>query len=246
MGAMGNMVDVRKWNWPGYLTFGKSGSPSKSSGLHNPSTPPPPTPKQESGETPSPSPGVQELAVEGLLQVKYGEIDTESLHEAINSEHVHSPQPSQLGLSPASHSPSVPATPARSLSPSPATETEVVEVGDASEGIETSKPDDEDEGDKSESEGEGGTRSESDTASHSPSVEAPHESPEPEEPEEPIPSFNISSIHLANGDDPSATSRKRVLHLTVRLQTSFLHIAESLDLCISPETSIDHCLDRGA
>ncbi|KAK7687912.1 hypothetical protein QCA50_009131 [Cerrena zonata] len=204
-GAMGNMVDVRKWNWPGYLTFGKSGSPSKTAGTHTPSTLSSAL-KPEPEETPSASlSNAQESTSEGLLQVKHGEIDTESLHEAINSEHVHSPQPSQHQLSPSTQSPSVPATPARSVSPSLAVESEAPSKStvdtDLTQGENVSDGDD----DQAE-----GSESESESDSHSSSVESEKPSP----PEEPIPSFNVTSIHLSDGDDIYATSRKRVLHLT--------------------------------
>lgn len=203
---MGNMVDVRKWNWPGYLTFGKSGSPSKTAGTHTPSTLSSAL-KPDTEETPSTSlSNVQESTSEGLLQVKHGEIDTESLHEAINSEHVHSPQPSQHQLSP-----SVPATPARSVSPPLAVEPEVADTDVAPEERVSDGGDDQAEGSEPESESD----------SHSSSVEEPEEPPPPEEP---IPSFNVTSIHLSDGDNIHTTSRKRVLHLTVRqLLPSAIH-----------------------
>ncbi|KAI0047223.1 hypothetical protein FA95DRAFT_1559283 [Auriscalpium vulgare] len=81
--ALGNSMDVRKWNWPGYLTFGKGArksgpaSPEKTErGLHDGD------PETDAAYRAAES--ATELAhrFDGELHVR---IDTESLHDAMSS-----------------------------------------------------------------------------------------------------------------------------------------------------------------
>ncbi|OCH87382.1 hypothetical protein OBBRIDRAFT_796262 [Obba rivulosa] len=92
MPSMNLSMDMRglKWNWPGYLTFGKV--PRTSSLPTSPSGTPAKLPPSDTDQhtTTDDSVDAKQHAIEGLKPDPVG-VDTESLLEAISSQNVHTP-----------------------------------------------------------------------------------------------------------------------------------------------------------
>ncbi|CAL1715011.1 unnamed protein product [Somion occarium] len=243
--SMPNMgVEMRniKWSWPGYLTFGKTTSAK-------PSVPPTPTstPSNLANEPPTLSDefGKKEDSVTpegGRLSVKPPDIDTESLNEAINSE-VHSPQPSQLGSpSPSSPSPAVSSSPIASSSPEPREKSaskdatppsadEPDAVQDDQTEIQENKESSIDHESQSSVEEDQGLPASNEPTVNTDPVPAPVAEPQVEEalPSEPLPSFLTTTVYLAEGDDPCATIRRKVLHVTMHPLTLALIVDTDRD-----------------
>ncbi|OJT02904.1 hypothetical protein TRAPUB_6574 [Trametes pubescens] len=178
-----------KWNWPGYLTFGKSGANSRPSSI-------PQTPTAVAAENggssqaqipPGKHEGEEALKPDGGAGGKGLDVDTASLLEAISTESMGSytraasPTPSALSRSSQLGDTSTHDF-TEHLSPVQSTKSPVLEDGDTVEA--------------------------SGVSSVPPSDPLPPTTPRVSR------SFLGSSVYLASPGDPLATERKRVLHLT--------------------------------
>lgn len=179
-----------KWNWPGYLTFGKSAANSKPSSI--PPTPPAIAVENAANDRDGAGKHVDSegLKPDGGKRRETLDVDTASLLEAISTE--------SLGSY------------TRAASPTPSALSRSSQLGESStqDAGESLSPVDS---------GKSPTQGGEDTAGEDGGAPAP--SLQPLQPTtasaRPPRSFLGSSVYIASPDDPLATERKRVLHLTV-------------------------------
>ncbi|KAI0350698.1 hypothetical protein OH77DRAFT_1488693 [Trametes cingulata] len=195
--AMNLGLDMKalKWNWPGYLTFGKSGTTSKSSSA--PQTPP------AAAVLPIESPDAQRgtaitASNEGLrpdggigARKETLDVDRASLLEAISTESIGS---YTRAASPA------PSVLSRSSQLGDSTVTEAAEKG-SSVGSRSSPV-------------QGNSEAEGTVEAAAGSVEIPASLLTKAAIPRTAPQFFRASVYLAHPDDPLATEKKRLLHLT--------------------------------
>lgn len=182
----------RKWAWPGYLTFGKSGK--SSSQASSPVVP-------ENVKQKPPDPEVTPTLAMDIMPA----VDKESLQDAISSHHLETPLSS--GISPP---------------PTPPPSTSTTTLNDGNAGVPF--PDQESEPSTIDIQASPTDSEESSipTCSYGsvalPITESeesnfpPHEEPAPSKPKPPL---FTTTVHLADDSDPTATIRKKVLHITV-------------------------------
>ncbi|OBZ73855.1 Vacuolar fusion protein CCZ1 [Grifola frondosa] len=243
MPSMNLSVDMRnlKWNWPGYLTFGKSASSSKT-----PSIPPTPSP-HPGGDTSAASVPGDKIDEKGEMKLNPAEveIDAESLREAIATDNVHGP--SSRAVSPAPPvSPEIEEHSIQTSDDMPGTgnqnlvSPEVNTIAPARQDLSLERltdlppatvPFD-------------GLPSPPANPSDLPVVssQSSESGPESKPIERLLPSFFTTAIHLADSMDTLSTQRKRVLHLSViRNQLTIVVVADfdhSLDLPSLAEDAI--------
>jgi len=188
--TIGASMDVRKWNWPGYLTFSKGGVSQKTApqDQHQPADatqqntleeeeePAAATPDDVAGQSVSPGPEA------GLR----GEVDTESLHEAMSTDgrellQVDSTSPTEERRDVADVTPQAARDSVQDEQdpPPPSPSTPIVHPPDL-----TSPPS---------------------LSSSQSTIPVPV----------PAPSFRSFSLHFSSHDDPLATAQRRVLYITV-------------------------------
>ena len=200
--TIGASMDVRKWNWPGYLTFNRGVSPKLV-----PQDQPTDT-KGGSEEKPEDAP-VDPVAGEpdfpGTEEAGLpGEVDRESLHEAMSTDGIEMiqqkpPSEEQNGTAVDSTSQTRETSPDADVAPPTAIDS--LQCEDEQELSSSSSP-----------------PSPSTPVVHPPSLTSPPSLsssqstiPVPA----PAPSFRSFSLHFASHDDPLATEPRRVLHITV-------------------------------
>jgi hypothetical protein len=197
--TIGASMDVRKWNWPGYLTFSK-GVSSKTAPQDRPAAdaaentseeekPAEASPDGVAGQSVSPDPDSEA----GLR----GEVDTESLHEAMSTDgrellHKELPLEEENGSAVDSTSP-----------------TEERDVADVAQQVASDSVQDEQ---------DPPPPSPSTPIVRPPDLTTPlslsssqSTIPVPV----PAPSFRSFSLHFSSHDDPLATAQRRVLYITV-------------------------------
>ncbi|KAI0077703.1 hypothetical protein K474DRAFT_1661283 [Panus rudis PR-1116 ss-1] len=192
---MTNAMDVRKWSWPGYLTFGKNSS-GRSSVTQTPSSTSPPLPEStQPGEGKhEPVDGVDSGNNSGLVATTL-KLDTESLMEAMETDH--------------SRSPSVYSARGRSRSPAPSTtpldpDQQATQV--SNDANEPAKDCTEDATDVA-VEDSPQVPIDGDSAQ---GVDSPDEKTIERTPM----NFLFTTVHLSNPTEPSMTTRRRVYHVT--------------------------------
>ena len=204
--AIGASMDVRKWSWPGYLTFHKGmGMPPKTASQDELVDD-----KKSSEETPDGAAEADGVAGEPVSPshetVLRGEVDRESLHEAISTdgrEVLHENAPLREEDAPAP----VPAVDSTSQ-PEEATALTGIELQTISDDLQ-------DEQDPSP------------PASPSTAVVHPSSPPSLSSSQStlpvpvPAPSFRSFSLHFSPHDDPLVTVPRSVLYITVSKQSSF-------------------------
>jgi hypothetical protein len=196
--AIGASMDVRKWSWPGYLTFNKGNSPKIASQDE-------PVDDKTSSEVTTD--GTEADGVEGELVYPShetglrGEVDRESLHEAISTdgrESFHETAP----------------LPEENVPPTEIDSTSQAEEATAPEGVELQTI-----SDHSQDEQEPpppGSPSPSTPIIHPPTPPSLSSSQSTlSVPPVPTPSFRSFSLHFSPHDDPLVTAPRRVLYITV-------------------------------
>ena len=232
MPAVNLNMDVRnlKWNWPGYLTFGKNskdkekqknakvtGDEQKKSDTELESKPDTDGEGEASSVTEGEVPGSDPQNEEEKLRLEV-EVDTASLADAIESENIrggssneHSP-----GVSTPSEAPPSPAT--RTIGPlsdDDATPTAVQPVDPVPvlRGVdETSQQ-----------------TSSTGRPSPSPKEELP---PTVSEPPLPLVTFSQTPVHLAPLEHPLRTTKRRLYYLTVRRPSRAFFSRSELEMCL--------------
>ncbi|KAF5336725.1 hypothetical protein D9758_015089 [Tetrapyrgos nigripes] len=198
-----NNMDVRKWNWPGYLTFGKSHSKkgsASSTPLPEKSSPEaesePVTKDDKDKDDQEPEGGDDKARAttgtpsdsENIQQTDDGQVDQEALDDAISSTTA-SEEVGQLALTESSQQPGDHESDDKSITTSELDGTSSTKSSsfDAVVGSDTSKPVEE-------------------------SVSSPSPSPSPLPP----PEFSVATIHLSESPDTVQTRRRRVLYMADR------------------------------
>lgn len=238
-------LDVRniKWNWPGYLTFGKANSarpsvpttPLEPSRSHSSA---PSVNEQEEKPTATPPAAAME---DNKSDPRKDQpvIDTESLQEAMESDGIHahpsaesSPLPSPPVVTPLPEGVASPIT--EESSPDSHLTAEETPLPDSSDDEKSDNSEDHDDT-RLESSTDGLTVGQPDT----PPVVSPPPTPPPPEP---LPSFLQTTVFLPEGDDPSNTARRKVLHLTRNAVTLAFVVPYDLDLDLPAlaEDSVRH------
>ncbi|KAI0629146.1 hypothetical protein C8Q77DRAFT_1142379 [Trametes polyzona] len=177
-----------KWNWPGYLTFGKSAPSSKPSSL-------PQTPRAVTVERAEPTADPKAEASEGLRpdgrpsgrQRETLDVDAASLLEAISTESIGSYT--------------------RAASPAPSVLSKSSQLGETSGQDATENLSPVESGDSPAN----GNADATEVSEDAPAIQLNVASDTPARASR---SFLRSPIHLSQPDDPVATEMKRVLHLT--------------------------------
>jgi hypothetical protein len=194
--TIGASMDVRKWNWPGYLTFSKGGVSQKTA-LRDQQRQPADaatrnqqnTEEDEEDEEPaeaSPDGVAGQSVSPGPEAGLRGEVDTESLHEAMSTDgrellRVDSTSPTEEGREVADVTPQTASDSVQDEqgAPPPSPSTPIVHPPDL-----TSPPS---------------------LSSSQSTIPVPV----------PAPSFRSFSLHFSSHDDLLATARRRVLYITV-------------------------------
>jgi hypothetical protein len=197
--AIGASMDVRKWSWPGYLTFNK-GIPPKTASQDEPVDE-----KKNSEEAPdgAVADGVAGEPVSPSHETGLrGEVDRESLHEAISTDGRELFETAPL------REENAPATEVDSAS-----QAEEATTAPADVGLQTASDDSQDEQDEQDP---------SPPASPSTPIIHPPSPPSLSSsqstipvPPVPMPSFQSFSLHFPPHDDPLVTVPRRVLYITV-------------------------------
>ena len=200
--TIGASMDVRKWNWPGYLTFNKGVSPKLVPQDQPTDTKDGPEEKPEDAAVDTVAgepdfPGTEEVGLPG-------EVDRESLHEAMSTDGIEMiqqklPSEEENGTAVDSTSPTRETSPDVDVAPPTA-------IG--------SLQGEDEQGPSSSS----SPPSPSTPVVHPPSITSPPSLsssqstiPVPT----PAPSFRSFSLHFAAHDEPLATEPRRVLYITV-------------------------------
>ncbi|KAH8093310.1 hypothetical protein BXZ70DRAFT_949891 [Cristinia sonorae] len=211
-------LDMRniKWSWPGYLTFGRA----KSGG--SPSIPPTPAEPETSqtnahsvpqDSTKEEHAGEEEAAASPLATPPMA-IDTESLQDAISSDHALSTQPP---------TPSLNTAPLSSQNDEHAVSTaeSVPSSDEAGEEAPSEKSDGEaskeDELISDDSQGRTHDSADAEEQDNTPSEEV--EAVVARDEELPLPIYLPTTVHLSSGDDATMTRKKRVWHATLHTMT---------------------------
>jgi hypothetical protein len=202
--AIGASMNVRKWNWPGYLTFNKGALPK----VDTQEQPPADLDVEEGteekpveaavaaesvvGEPVTPNPGVE----------VQGEVDRDSLHEAMSTDGI-APHPEEESIGEQNVSPTDPEL-------VPQTGEEI--AADADVTRLTVNQSSQDEPDHSP------PASPSTPVVHSPNLTS---SPSPSSSQgtlpvpAPAPSFRVFSLYFSPHDEPLVTAQRHVLYITV-------------------------------
>lgn len=198
LGMPGMNVTMNKWNWPGYLTFGKS------SNKRPPeiAKPPEDAPSAEKGTddqvesvAPAETSGVpQESASNSGTVQEDVTVDTASLEEAVNDQLIPPMPPSEETASPRSSN-----APGDEVPPSQPPALKPPDQGEQSI-----------QGPSFEKEGDANPKDEEEV-SRAPSPPAP----------EPLPDYSFVHVNLHDNNGPESTTRQPVFYFTHQVRLSF-------------------------